>query len=66
MYQLYIMDDRAFDPKKLVCEFSSIDNIRARLDKEMAKDSDLKYIIEETTGHVDSYGNLLSTVVEEN
>lgn len=66
MYQVYIIDEAAFDPKKLLCEFSDIDNARARLQRELAKDKDIKYIIEETTGHVDSYGELLATVVEEN
>jgi hypothetical protein len=66
MYQLYIIDEKLFDPKKLVCEFSSIDNIRARLNKEITKNADVKYIIEETSGHVNSYGDLIATVVEEN
>lgn len=66
MYQLYIIDEEAFDPKKLVAEFSDIDNVRARLQKEFARDNDTKYIIEQTTGHVDSYGNLIPTVIEEN
>lgn len=66
MYQLYIIDESAFDSKKMIGEFSNIDNVRARLEKEFAKDKDTKYIIEETTGHVDSYGELIATVVEEN
>jgi len=66
MYQVYVMDDAAFDPKKLVGEFSNIDNARIRLEKELVKDKDAKYIIEQTTGHVDSYGELLTTVIEEN
>lgn len=66
MYQLYIIDESAFDSKKLVGEYSSIDSTRARLAKEIAKDKDTKYIIEQTTGHVNSYGDLLTDVVEEN
>lgn len=66
MYQAYIIDETAFDPKKLVGEYSDFSNARARIEKELAKNKDVKYIIEETTGHVDSYGELLATVVEEN
>jgi len=60
------MDEAAFNPKKLLGEFSDLDNARLRLEKELAKDKDTKYVIEETTGHVDSYGELLTTVIEEN
>ena len=66
MYQVYVIDDSAFDSKALIGEYSSIDSVRTRLDKEFAKDKDTKYIIEQTTGHVDGLGNLLATVFEEN
>jgi len=66
MYQLYVIDESAFDSKKLVGDFSNIDNVRARLAKEFVKDKDTKYIIEETTGHVDGLGNLVADVFEEN
>lgn len=66
MYQLYIIDESAFDPKKLLGEYSDIENARTRLKKEFVKDADTKYIIEQTTGHVNSYGELIATVVEEN
>jgi len=66
MYQLYVIDESAFDPKKLIGEYSSIDSTRARLAKEFVKDKDTKYIIEETTGHVDGLGNLVADVFEEN
>lgn len=66
MYQLYVIDESAFDPKKLVCEYSNIDTVRARLEKEFVKDKDTKYIIEETSGHFNSYGDLTTSIVEEN
>lgn len=66
MYHIYIIDETAFDPKKLIGDFSNIDNAHARLQKEFAKNKDTKYIIEETTGHVDNYGELVATVIEEN
>lgn len=66
MYQLYVIDETAFDSKKLIGEFSNIENARTRLQKEFVKDKDIKYVIEETTGHVDSYGELIANIVEEN
>lgn len=66
MYQVYVIDESAFDSKKLIGEFSNIDNARTRLEKELVKDKDIKYIIEETTGHIDSYGELLTTIIDEN
>lgn len=66
MYQVYIIDESAFDPKKLIGEFSDIDNAHTRLQKEFVKNAGTKYVIEQTTGHVNSYGELIATVVEEN
>jgi len=66
MYHVYFIDETAFNPKKMIGEFNNIDNAQARVEKELAKNKDIKYVIEETTGHVDSYGELLATVVEEN
>lgn len=66
MYHVYVIDERAFNPKKLIGDFSSIENARTRLQKEFDKNKDTKYVIEQTTGHVDSYGELLATVFEEN
>jgi len=66
MYQLYSIDEAAFNPKKLMTEFKDYDKATERIGKELAKNKDFKYILEETTGHVNSYGDLLATVVEEN
>lgn len=66
MYQLYIMDEKAFDSKKFIGEYSDIENARTRLQKEFLKDKDTKYVIEQTTGHVNSYGELTANVVEQN
>lgn len=66
MYQLYVIDKTAFDPKKLIGEFSDIDNVHARLQKELDKNKDTKYIIEQTTGHVNSYGEPIASIVEKN
>jgi len=66
MYQVYVIDETAFDPKKPIGDFSNLDDARKRLEKEFTKNADTKYIIEETTGHFNSYGDLVATVVEEN
>lgn len=66
MYQLYVIDKSAFDPKKLVGEFNNLDDTHTRLQKEFAKNADTKYIIEETSGHFNSYGDLVATLVEKN
>lgn len=66
MYQVYIKKDTGFDSKKLIGEFSDYDKATEKIEAELAKDKDIKYVIEETSGHVDSYGELLTTVVDEN
>lgn len=66
MYQVYIKDETAFDPKKLMGEYSSYEKAHEKVESILAKNNEAKYIIEETTGHVDSYGELLTEVVEEN
>lgn len=66
MYQVYIKQETGFESKKLVGEYKDFDKAQEKIEAELAKNKDIKYIIEETTGHVDSYGELLATVVEEN
>jgi len=66
MYYVYIKQDTGYDAKKLVGEFEDIDEAYDKVDEEIAKNKDVKYIIEKTTGHVDIYGELISKVVEKN
>lgn len=66
MYQLYVIDKSAFDPKKLIGEFVDLDVAHTRLQKEFDKNPETKYIIEETSGHFNSYGDLLAEVIEKN
>lgn len=66
MYHVYVKKETGFESKKLVGEYRNLDDAYAKVEKEMAKDKDTKYVIEETTGHVDNYGELIATVVEEN
>lgn len=66
MYQVYLKQEKSFDSKKLIGEYKDYDKAWGKIEAELAKDKDIKYIIEETTGHVDNYGELIATVVDEN
>lgn len=66
MYQLYITTETGYDRKKLIGEFRDIEKVREKIEAELAKNQDLKYVIEETSGRVDVYGELIATVVDEN
>lgn len=65
MYQVYIKKAGIMS-KKLVGEFKDYDKAYEQVEVELAKDKDIKYIIEETDGHVDIYGDLTASVIEEN
>ncbi|HSA07410.1 MAG TPA: hypothetical protein P5556_09550 [Candidatus Gastranaerophilales bacterium] len=66
MYQIYMKTETSFDHKKLIGEFNDIDKAYEKIEAELAKDKDFKYVIEETTGSVDIYGELIVDTVEEN
>ena len=66
MYQVYIIKETGFESKKLIGEFKDYEQASERVEKELEKDKNIKYVVEETTGHVDSYGDLLTSVVDEN
>jgi len=66
MYQVFIKTDSMFEDKKLVGEFKDLDEADEFIDAKIAKDPELKYIIEISTGSVDIYGNMITRVVREN
>lgn len=66
MYQVYIKKETGFNSKDLIGEFKDIEKAYEKIENELAKNKDIKYIIEETTGHVDIYGDLTVEVIEEN
>lgn len=66
MYQVYIVKSEGFQAKNLVGEYKDIDDAREKAESELAKNADVKYIIEQTKGNVDSYGELIATVIEQN
>ncbi|GEM_PF-2842040 len=65
MYQVYIKTESGFNRKKLG-EFKDIEKAHEIIEAELAKDENLEYVIEETTGSVDIYGEMTTRVVEEN
>ncbi|NLE04636.1 MAG: hypothetical protein GX638_07530 [Crenarchaeota archaeon] len=66
MYQLYKKTQSGFDKRKLMGEYKELEKIREIIDAETAKDPEFRYIIEETTGKVNIYGELIVDVVDEN
>ena len=66
MFYLYIKQESNYDSKKLINEYNDIDDAYDKIDELLANDEKTKYILEKTTGHVDSYGELIATVVEKN
>jgi len=66
MFNVYIIREKGFSTKDLIGEYKDFDKAHERIERELAKNKDIKYVIEETTGHVNSYGELLTDVVEEN
>jgi hypothetical protein len=66
MYQVYIKRDSGYMSKDLVGEYTDIDKAYEKVEQELAKNKNIKYVIEQTTGHVNIYGDLTTTVIEEN
>jgi len=65
MFHVYTQQRGASLTKTLVKDFKDLEEAFECAEKSIEGKSDLKYIIEETTGHVDSYGELLVDVVAE-
>ncbi|HBG48404.1 MAG TPA: hypothetical protein DDW90_02635 [Cyanobacteria bacterium UBA9971] len=66
MYQVYIKTETGFDRRKLLGEYSDYAEVCEIIEAELAKNKETKYIIEETTGHVNIYGDLEISVIDEN
>lgn len=65
MFQVYTQKRGASLTKTLVKEFKDLEEAFECAEKAIEGKEDLKYIIEETTGHFNSYGELLVDVVAE-
>ena len=65
MYQVYVERNYSELSRNLLGEYSSLEEARVVAKKAIAENDELNYIIEETDGHFNSYGDLVTTVVEE-
>ena len=71
MYQVYVERNYSELSRNLLGEYSSLEDARAAAKKAIYENKCLEFsdlcfeIIEETDGHFNSYGDLVSTVVEE-
>ncbi len=63
MYNVYVKKQGSYNPD-LMGEFSNIQDAIQLANEIKSKDESISYTIEETTGHFDSYGEPLSTVVK--
>lgn len=65
MYHVYTERNYSELSKSLIGEFMNLDEAMACAKKAIEADKELNYIVEETDGHFNSYGELVSTVVAE-
>lgn len=63
MYHVYTERDYSEFSRTLIGEYTDLDEAKAAAQKAIDADSELNYIIEETDGHVNNYGELITTVV---
>lgn len=63
MYNVFVKKQGQYNPD-LVGEFSNINDAIALASDMKAKDETISYTIEETSGHFDSYGEPISTVIK--
>ena len=62
MYNVFVKKQGQYNPD-MVGEFSNINDAVALATSLKEKDETISYTIEETSGHFDSYGEPISTVV---
>ena len=63
MYNVFIKKKGQYNPD-LMGEYSDINDAIKLANELKEKDSEISYTIEETSGHFDSYGEPLTTVVK--
>ena len=66
MYHVYKKEKNVYDAKVLFGDYKDLDEADKRIEEELAKDPNFKYSLEETTGHVNNYGDLIVDIIEEN
>ena len=62
MYNVYVKKKGAYNPD-LAGEFSALNEAIKLANELKEKDETISYTIEETSGHFDSYGEPISTIV---
>lgn len=65
MFQVYTSKDKSELSKNLVGEFKDYDEAMDFAEKAIEGKKGLRYVVEETNGTVDSYGELIASVVAE-
>jgi len=65
MFQVYTAKDKSELSKNLIGEFVEYDEAMDCAEKAIEGKQGLRYIVEETNGCVDSYGELIATVIAE-
>ena len=65
MFQVYTSTDKSELSKNLVGEFKEWDDAMDRAEKAIEGKKGIRYIVEETNGTVNSYGEQIPTVVAE-
>ena len=66
MYHVYKKEKNVYDAKVLLGDYKDLDEADKRIEEELAKYPNFKYSLEETTGHVNNYGDLIVDIIEEN
>ena len=66
MYHVYTERNRAELTKTLIGEFKDYDEAMDCAENAVEKNPELNYIVEETDGHFNSYGELVAVVVAKN
>lgn len=64
MFLLYVEKEDSFS-EDLVGEYTKLEEARAKLEKIKAKNDNISYRIEEAAGGFNSYGERLTSIVEE-
>lgn len=66
MYHVYTEKNRSELSKTLIGEYKDYDEAMDCAEAAVEKNPELNYIVEETDGHFNSYGDLVTVVVAKN
>ena len=63
MYHVYTERDYSEFSRALLVEYTDLEEAKNAAEKAIKEDPELNYIIMETDGHVNNYGELITTIV---